>query len=100
MKHTPGPWWRREAPHDNEIVAKDNGGLAVRRAVAWGRDDEEIEANALLISAAPDLLAACESLLELVREYQPVVLGESDQAHKDRTIRANAIAAINKALGK
>ncbi len=67
-KHTPGPW---------EVV--DIGGVAIGVGIDEGgncfrmigntltkndpREIDEINANARLISAAPDLLAACEEML-------------------------------------
>lgn len=70
--HTPGPW---------EIVSRGNGALdplTVRVAFTSGAyvaeirpagsdDPTEVRANAHLISAAPDLLAACQMAL---RELQ------------------------------
>jgi hypothetical protein len=57
-QHTPGPWqWN---PDDHEI--SDGGSLdAQRRRVALAIGyDAEYEANARLIAAAPDLLAAAK----------------------------------------
>jgi len=66
-KHTPGPWKVRE-----------NGGLmkAVEANKDWlvyacGRDymgREELEANARLIAAAPELLEALQEILSTMRK--------------------------------
>lgn len=65
--HTPGPWrW-----YDELVLAGGDGriGLCVIARSSGGfpfDTNPENEANAHLISAAPDLLAACE---KLVTEY-------------------------------
>jgi len=60
-KHTPGPWTRNRA-----INTVDMGRYSV--ICPFGADSKkhvsEIEANMRIISAAPDLLAALESLLD------------------------------------
>lgn len=61
MKHTQGKWIGRQKRDNNiyeYIVYAENG----RRAIAEidGENAEENKANALLIAAAPDLLAACK----------------------------------------
>lgn len=63
--HTPGPWrasWGRYLP----ILAIINGKDAqIGRAESFGQiSDAECEANASLIAAAPDLLAALKAATE------------------------------------
>jgi len=55
MRHTPGPWWV-EGPGEG-IEVHDTFG---RTASVWGEHapDSEAWANAHLIAAAPELLAA------------------------------------------
>jgi hypothetical protein len=59
-KHTPGPWTRNRA-----INTVDMGRYSV--ICPFGADSKkhvsEIEANMRIISAAPDLLAALESMI-------------------------------------
>lgn len=61
--HTPGPWTANPA----RFVAGANGDVAIVNdhhsliAVAYVRNGEE-QANARLIAAAPDLLAACRAV--------------------------------------
>lgn len=63
-KHTPGPWYydRTNAGHVNEAYKVAN--YATKRPVAtvWG-NDEHPEADAALIAAAPDMLAALSSVM-------------------------------------
>lgn len=49
-KHTPGPWQVKCSPNVTGIYA-----VRAHNGVPWGDQDE---ANASLIAAAPDLLAA------------------------------------------
>lgn len=78
-EHTPGPWW---AGGDDDAHMVYSGDVDTVDAVAdCGRDDGDAEAeaaNARLISAAPDLLAACELALESYTRW--VTLGPLDVA--------------------
>lgn len=56
MLHTPGPWSINDQNPDDEEIEAPSGPVAI----ALGR---EAEANARLIAAAPDLLAALEECL-------------------------------------
>jgi hypothetical protein len=61
-KHTPGPWgFRLEAPRTVIFHKAEIGERAL--AVGAGHYPAHI-ANARLIAAAPDLLEACEELLQ------------------------------------
>lgn len=93
-QHTPGPW--RKARSLDRLNAHDTGiacsgaqtVLAECYAEFWAKGEvrpAECEANANLIVAAPDLLAACEALL-------PHVHGEE--------MRGMLTAAIAKARGQ
>jgi hypothetical protein len=70
FKHTPGPW----GAHNNEVFAgpfkRIKGGISGFRAHICEMDDldldeDEVEANARLIAAAPDLLEALRPFAEL-----------------------------------
>lgn len=81
-KYTPGPWTSGSArtgrvfgadgyevcdptqgPHLHVDYDSDRGHWATTPGAYVDRTDEEIEANANLIAAAPDLLAACRRIL-------------------------------------
>lgn len=65
-RHTPGPWVR--ADHDPYTIEREGAPVCVVHEAGdfpcWdgpeGALEAECEANARLIAAAPDLLAACE----------------------------------------
>jgi hypothetical protein len=82
--HTPGPW-RVARLRSGAWAVVDRGTRDIVPSIFTQRDGGEDEANARLIAAAPDLLAALKYLLEL---------GGDD----DRRITADA--AIAKAEGK
>jgi hypothetical protein len=87
MSYTPAPWhgyqprnaygettdsyWLIQA--GNGVQVADLFGLTGKQDEDTGQDlfisNEESAANARLIAAAPDLLAACEALLAVVEEY-------------------------------
>lgn len=66
-KHTPGPWHSGTVPH----IVYDMGGWAVCNTITYhGKHEKgEDEANARLIAAAPDLLAALHDAAALLEVY-------------------------------
>jgi hypothetical protein len=82
--HTPGPW-RVSNPQSPECALVITDDLTIARAYVGDKAPATANANAHLIAAAPDLLAALKYLLEL---------GGDD----DRRIAAEA--AIAKAEGR
>ena len=60
-EHTPGPWRYRDWNGDPTVVAVVGDGLWV---VTTPNPNLVPAANARLIAAAPDLLEACEKMLE------------------------------------
>lgn len=73
-KHTPGPWiarqeysnrWRIEVPRDGYVPR--SVALVSTTILEMGGSDKNTGANAHLIAAAPELLAALEGLLSLDR---------------------------------
>ena len=66
MSHTPGPWQAARAPHGVMDIFNANG----QDILTLYRDDEETQANARLIAAAPTMLdalhqaEACMSIVE------------------------------------
>lgn len=69
MKHTKGTWYTSGSVniHEQRIIADEETGQTI--AVCYGRGEHdnrksETEANAHLIAAAPELLEACEMLLD------------------------------------
>lgn len=89
-KHTPGPWQLRERDGSSSYALTDATGEHVqylaRSRYCDGRRDEEGEANCQLIAAAPELLAALESVINGL------------QCHADWDCVERARAAIAKAV--
>lgn len=96
LKHTPGPWTAKPISdefinqfddHDVNIVTSD--GLACAVSICQGDITEDMaKANANLIAAAPDLLAALINLANSFRNADAAIA------------EAKARAAINKATGR
>jgi hypothetical protein len=88
--HTPGQWKRIG---ETAIYGDDSQCIAVTESRTWiyNRDIDTAAANARLIAAAPDLLAALEALTAWAQTV-PTDLAE------DR-LQANARAAIARATG-
>lgn len=94
-KHTAGPW---SVTEDGEICAGPVEGSGICIGTLYAAEDypcldpedeakcdEEYKANAKLIAAAPDLLAALQSLYALVKGECPSLL-END--HHDEMVSA------------
>ena len=80
--HTPGPWH----VHNHHV---DAGKFRYLQTCMEGAPEDEWEANAHLIAAAPELLAACQSICGVF------------EGHEDVPIYVRkARAAIAKAEGK
>lgn len=97
-KHTPGPWTAVSDPlHFNSlttiIAGNVSGGIPQVRIDVGGKSDiAELEANARLIAAAPNLLEALEALVRGMFDGPD----ESDAV----MLVTNARAAIAKARGE
>jgi hypothetical protein len=62
MRHTDGPWWACPPDEDSENWEIEDG--YGHTATVYG-DDEPAAANARLMAAAPDMLAALKMWMEL-----------------------------------
>lgn len=92
-KHTPAPW---QIDDKTFVYALGPGGtnkffLSVQAAGPERIGEREKESNARLIAAAPELLAALQSMIELIDDNGLCVDGCEDYD--------TAIAAIAKATG-
>lgn len=67
--HTPGPWHRNIAPARKYPVIFAGRNTHVAKIIPTGRDAED-EANANLLAAAPELLAALEAAIDAIGEYE------------------------------
>lgn len=106
-KHTPGPWYYSEEKQNTfgeviirRIYHKRNGynvEICLNSVVADKIQAEEREANARLIAAAPDLLAASEMRAEAIDQRIAGNIGKSDELF----VRADIAmyAALAKAKG-
>lgn len=94
-KHTPGPWLRdRESGFDCDVraangrkIASVNVQNAPKSKKGWLSRQKENEANARLIAAAPELLAALQAIMDLNPQLP---MGYTEEAR----------AAIAKATGE
>ncbi len=73
-RHTPGPWFSLPLTEDenNAVVyrlQKNQYGQTIAACEINMNQPGEVNANAQLIAAAPDLLEACEEALSKMNEY-------------------------------
>lgn len=73
-KHTPGPWNHGE----DGFVYSPCGKYTLADPHYADLDIDEREANARLIAAAPELLAACEQALKVVDAHRRASGGDGD----------------------
>ncbi len=100
MRHSPGPWKCKFRKNCDWSIYDKNGYsvLAIPHDDQYGRPYED-EANARLVTAAPDLLKALKDMVIEMAEQDIVgYLDESAESFKMLTKRlANAEKAIRKA---
>lgn len=86
--HTPGPWYK-----DAGLVRADRVAVAAyagNGTIRYPSNPDEVEANARLIAAAPDLLAELNSLL-VITELMANGGRKSDVYWKDTAASIKAI---------
>jgi hypothetical protein len=99
-KHTPGPWTFCESMNDfSGHYIWSNGRLIAGTNTTKNEVTEEDHANARLIAAAPELLAALKSLLESIENVDFSMLDDHGRQY-DRIPWAQAEAGIAKATGE
>ena len=110
-KHTPGPWVKRKFPTGRGGIPvwwildsiPDRDGQVIANAICYtAGTNDDADANATLLEAAPDLLAACEALIEMADAWDRH-FSEHAKASRwtdsDPDIMAQARAAVAKAKG-
>jgi hypothetical protein len=100
-KHTKGPW---RVVQDTLGSVADANGMTVAQAaqtkpIHCREDHNERLANASLIAAAPDLLAALESAMRIETLWCPVTGDSDEEASALVAMREMFVAAIAKARG-
>lgn len=100
MQHTPGPW----RAGDKGLCIKTSDGYWVAELQLWGisyakaaLSDEERQANAQLIAAAPDLLAALEEARALILKQG--TKGKIQATYENHMVTVRIEKALNKAKG-
>lgn len=92
--HTPGPWEAaKESSSYNYVIFGPQTQDIIAHVIDVALPDEVCTANARLISAAPDLLAACEAAEGLLRNRVLIATNTTDCLELLETLRA----AIQKA---
>ena len=74
-KHTPGPWQLKVGESVRRPILIKGSTGAIVAEVYWDQlfmdEDAETAANARLMLAAPDLLAACKRMMQWLAEPPP-----------------------------
>ena len=97
MKHTPGPWVATHA-NGNDFIVKSGDIEVVAGCGCYGSPymrGSNPDADARLIAAAPDLLAALQALV-----YGELKLPMVSERKQREQLQEMALAAIAKATGE
>jgi hypothetical protein len=96
-KHTPGPWEAVEfiEGHVAYFIREKASGQVVASVGNFDGDGSDRESDAMLVAAAPDLLAACEAVLTNL-DYLAETWGQEGVT---RTVQDKLRAALVKATG-
>ncbi len=99
--HTPGPWYIDADEPEAKGIPITNGAGFIADVGTLGPSDDEDRANARLVAAAPDLLAALEEVTtELFwMDHGPRDSDRKAFARRVEELRGLARAAIAKAKG-
>lgn len=98
-KHTPGPWKVEKYPYDKIFICRKRGiKNSVIAEIGNNFENENNNANATLIAAAPEML----EVLQLVGTIANISIELSDADYKNRMNRISKLATniINKAKGE
>jgi hypothetical protein len=96
-QHTPGPWTVTPTSNpDREFGISDSESTIVCRLDHWrGKAEVTQDANAKLIAAAPELLAACQSVLSSLEHHlADDFLPETRQVLRDAIIAATELETV------
>ena len=93
-KHTPGPWNSERAESSKCFDVKCECGFFVATCHDGVRGESNAEANARLISAAPELLEALQRLSDQCTRLRMAWQLESDAERTARVVIAKAIGDL------
>jgi len=96
--HTPGPWTIKQAT-SSAMVSVYAGGFNVACTGSANVEEDNADANARLIAAAPELLEACREALNMLGASRDHCTGERGLVHRIDAAAKAAHAAIRKAEG-
>ncbi len=102
IAHSPGPWVAepnrrlRSQVMSESIGVRGPGGLYLAAAFDFNRTDRdaEVEANARLIAAAPDMLAVMESIYVDLVDYSKQLSGSYSTGSIALSSCADQVAAV------
>jgi hypothetical protein len=75
MPHTPGPWKAERHGACGAFIIDGEHWQDVGIASVNRYDRHDVEANARLIAAAPELLAECERLVKIIKSFPGEPIG-------------------------
>ena len=100
-KHTPGPWVVAEGDSNGQAVVRN---ADIEIATCWHHCvdgiEREMRANARLIAAAPELLAALDDLAEMCQQSRKYIVLSDDGGMDAYNSTAEAILAARAAIAK
>jgi hypothetical protein len=93
-RHTPGPWL--PGIRDGDVEPVIAGGVRIAEMIPTDCTKEEFEANCSLVYAAPNLLAALETLIEKADDILAAIDGTTDQFEPEAAALSEAASMAEK----
>jgi hypothetical protein len=98
-KHTSGPWLITTIDGEDCLMVGGGDGSEVVADIRTHQPESEVEANAHLISSAPELLAALTGAQECIRKVLPLIDDPDDKAHNGAQVQCGEwLDEINEAI--
>ena len=99
IKHTNGPWLISTIDGEDCLMVGGGDGSEVVADIRTHQPAGEVEANAHLISSAPEMLAALKGAQECIRKALPLIHDPDDPIHNGAQVQCGEwLDEINEAI--
>ena len=98
-KHTSGPWLITTIDGEDCLMVGGGDGSEVVADIRTHQPESEVEANAHLISSAPEMYAALKGAQECIRKALPLIHDPDDPIHNGAQVQCGEwLDEINEAI--
>jgi hypothetical protein len=101
MGHTPGPWYvGKYGDNDSDVCAEGGPVICALRSGNADPHDMTADADALLIAAAPEMLAALKRMREVFEQLSDGDWRSLDATYVDQLIESDGLHGCDQAIAK